>query len=167
MPAARTNAAKILTTICMASAFVNIISAPRATTSSALIGDENLLLYPNVIIPATFYVQPAKGFPDKYRNGILDNYDDEMAKQIAQNEMMYNDNPTQYEMEEVQEQASPEEMDAVIAQMNGAIEPPMEQAPGVGVEGIDMPAQDGAYVGDMEAVSPEMGAMTANPNAMI
>ena len=31
-----------------------------------------------------FYVQPAKEFPDKYRNGILDNYDDEMAKQIAQ-----------------------------------------------------------------------------------
>lgn len=90
-----------------------------------------------------------------------------MAKQIAQNEAMYNDNPTQYEMEEVEEQASPEEMDAIIAQMNGAIEPPMEQAPGVGVEGIDMPAQEGAYVGDMEAVSPEMGAMTANPNAMI
>ena len=31
-----------------------------------------------------FYVQPAKEFPDKYRNGSLDNYDDEMAKQIAQ-----------------------------------------------------------------------------------
>ena len=30
-----------------------------------------------------FYVQPAKEFPDKYRDGILDSYDDEMAKQIA------------------------------------------------------------------------------------
>ncbi len=90
-----------------------------------------------------------------------------MAKQIAQNEMMYNDNPTQYEMEEVQEQASPEEMDEVIAQMNSAIEPPMERAPGVDVEGIDMPSQEGAYTSDMEAVSPELGAMTANPNALV
>ncbi len=31
-----------------------------------------------------FYVQPAKEFPNKYKDGIIDNYDDEMTKQIAQ-----------------------------------------------------------------------------------
>lgn len=31
-----------------------------------------------------FYVQPAKEFPDNYKDGILDNYNDEMTKQVAQ-----------------------------------------------------------------------------------
>lgn len=90
-----------------------------------------------------------------------------MANQIAQNEQMYNDNPTQYEMENVQETASPEEMDMIISQLNGAIEPDDQEVPGVPVEGIDMTSQEGAYVSDLEGVSPEMGAMTANPNAMV
>lgn len=90
-----------------------------------------------------------------------------MANQIAQNEMMYNDNPVGYESEAIEEEATPEEMDEVIAQMNSAIEPDMEEAPGLDAEGIDMPSQEGAYIGDMEGVSPEMGAMTANPNSLV
>ena len=90
-----------------------------------------------------------------------------MANQIAQNQMMYEDNPVEYESENIQEEASPEEMDAIISQMGGAIEPDMAEAPGLGAEGIDMPSQEGAYVGDMEGVSPEMAAMTANPNSMV
>ena len=90
-----------------------------------------------------------------------------MANQIAQNEMMYNDNPVGYESEAIEEEATPEEMDQVIAQMNSAIEPDMEEAPGLDSEGIDMPSQEGAYVGDMEGVSPEMGAMTVNPNSLV
>ena len=31
-----------------------------------------------------YYIQPAKEFPDNYHDGILDRYDDEMAKAIAQ-----------------------------------------------------------------------------------
>jgi len=90
-----------------------------------------------------------------------------MANQIAQNEMMYNDNPVEYESENIEETASPEEMDAIISQMGGAIEPEGEEVPGLGAEGIDMASQEGAYVGDMEGVSPEMASMTANPNAMV
>lgn len=88
-----------------------------------------------------------------------------MANQLAQNQQMYNQNPTQYEMEDIQENASPEEMDEIISQMGGAIEPDGEEVPGV--EDVDMESQDGAYVSNMDGVSPELGAMTANPNSMI
>lgn len=90
-----------------------------------------------------------------------------MANQLAQNQQMYNENPTEYEMENVEENASPEEMDAIISQMGGAIEPEGQEVPGLGAEGIDMQSQEGAYVGDMEGVSPEMAAMTVNPNSMV
>ena len=90
-----------------------------------------------------------------------------MANQLAQNEQMYSNDPTKYEVENIEEEATPEEMEAVISKMNGAIEPESAKAPGLDVEGIDMTSQEGAYVGDMEGVSPEMAAMTANPNALV
>ncbi len=88
-----------------------------------------------------------------------------MAKQLAQNQQMYNENPSQYELDNILETASPEEMDEVISQMNMAIEPEGEEIPGI--EDIDMTSQEGAYVSDMEGGSPEMGAMTVNPNALM
>lgn len=88
-----------------------------------------------------------------------------MATQLAQNQQMYNENPTQYESDNISENASPEEMDMIISQMNGAIEPEGEDVPGI--EDLDMTSQEGAYVSDLEGGSPEMGAMTANPNALI
>lgn len=88
-----------------------------------------------------------------------------MANQLAQNQQMYNENPSQYELDNVLETASPEEMDEVISQMNMAIEPEGEDVPGI--EDIDMTSQEGAYVSGMEGGSPEMGAMTANPNALM
>lgn len=93
-----------------------------------------------------------------------------MATQLAQNQQMYNDNPVSYEMENIEETATPEQMDAVISQMNGAIEPEMEEVPGVeegGIEGLDMPSQEGAYTSDLEGMTPEMGSLTANPNALV
>lgn len=92
-----------------------------------------------------------------------------MANQIAQNEMMYNDNPVQYESESIKEEATPEEMDAVISQMNGAIEPPMEEVPELegGPRGLDMPSQEGSYVPNLEGMTPESGSMVANANSLI
>ena len=93
-----------------------------------------------------------------------------MATQLAQNQQMYNDNPVSYEMENIEETATPEQMDAVISQMNGAIEPEMEEVPGVEegeIEGLDMPSQEGAYTSNLEGMTPEMGSLTANPNALI
>ena len=88
-----------------------------------------------------------------------------MATQLAQNQQMYNNNPTEYEMDEVQETASPEDMVAIISQIGGAIEPEGESVPGV--EDLDMESQEGAYVSDLAGGTPEMGGMTANPNALI
>ena len=62
-------------------------------------------------------------------------------------------------------EASPEEMDEVISQMNGAIEPEPQEVPGV--ESIDMVSQEGSYVSDLEGGSPELGGMTANSNSMV
>lgn len=92
-----------------------------------------------------------------------------MANQLAQNQQMYNENPTQYEMDNVLSQASPEEMDAVISQMNGAIEPPMEEVPGAesAPRGLDMVSQEGSYAPDVEGMTPEMGSLVANSNSMV
>jgi len=112
---------------------------------------------------STFLQQPQPN-PEAVQAAQLNGQN--MANQIAQNQMMYEGNPVGYETQNVQENASPEEMDAIISQLNGAIEPDEQSVPGLGAEGIDMTAQEGAYVGDMEGVSPEMASMTANPNAM-
>lgn len=88
-----------------------------------------------------------------------------MANQLAQNQQMYNENPTQYEVDNALANASPEEMDEIISQMNGAIEPEPQEVPGV--ENIDMVSQEGSYVSDLEGGSPELGGMTANINSMV
>ena len=92
-----------------------------------------------------------------------------MANQIAQNQQMYNDNPTQYETENVVENASPEEMEEIISRIGGAIEPPMQDVPGVGEgpEGLDMPGQEGSYVSDTEGMTPYSGPDTANMNSLL
>ena len=91
-----------------------------------------------------------------------------MANQLAQNQQMYNENPTQYEMDNIASQASPEEMDAVISQMGGAIEPEGQEVPGNEPmpEGLDMQEQEGSYAADLEGMTPEMGGSTANINSM-
>jgi hypothetical protein len=88
-----------------------------------------------------------------------------MANQLAQNQEMYNGNPVGYEMENIEENASPEEMDAIISQMGGAIEPEGQEVPSI--QDVDMTSQEGAYSSDLEGGSPEMAAMTENPNSMI
>lgn len=61
-----------------------------------------------------------------------------MAAQIAQNQMAYNQNPTQYEVDNVMEQYSPEQIDSLINTMSAdqdfaptEAEPANESAPGV------------------------------------
>lgn len=92
-----------------------------------------------------------------------------MANQIAQNQQMYNENPTKYETENVLENASPEELDEVINRINGAIEPPMQDVPGLGEgpRGLDMPSQEGSYVSDTEGMTPYSGGDTANINSLL
>lgn len=88
-----------------------------------------------------------------------------MANQLAQNQELYNANPTQYEVDNVIDQASPEELSQVVSQMGGAIEPAAQEVPGI--EDLDMTSQEGSYVSDLEGGSPELGAMTANVNSLV
>ena len=88
-----------------------------------------------------------------------------MANQLAQNQQMYNENPVQYETDNVIEQSSPEELDAVISQLGGAIEPEAEDVPQA--EGLEMPSQEGSYIPDLGGMTPDMGSMLANANSMI
>lgn len=91
-----------------------------------------------------------------------------MATQLAQNQQMYNENPTQYEVDNALENTSPEVMDEVISQMNGAIEPEGQEVPGEPMpEGLDMENQEGSYAPDIEGMTPEMGSLVANSNSMI
>lgn len=88
-----------------------------------------------------------------------------MANQLSQNQQMYNENPTQYEMENIEETATPEEMDSVISQMNEAIEPAPQEVPTA--EGLEMTSQEGSYVPDVEGMTPEIGSMVANSNSLV
>lgn len=113
------------------------------------------------------FINPPAPTPEAVQAAQLNGQN--MANQLAQNQQMYNENPTQYEMDNISENASPEEMDAVIAQMNGAIEPPMQDVPGsdVGPQGLDMENQEGSYAPDLEGMTPDMGSMMANSNSMV
>ena len=113
------------------------------------------------------FINPPAPSPEAVQAAQLNGQN--MATQLAQNQQMYNDNPTQYEMDNVTENSSPEEMDAIISQMNGAIEPEAQSVPGNGPmpEGLDMPNQEGSYVPDIEGMTPDMGSLVANSNSMI
>ena len=115
---------------------------------------------------ATF-IAPAQPDPNAIQAAQLNGQN--MANQIAQNQQMYNENPTQYEMENVQENATPEQMDEIISRIGGAIEPPMQDVPELsgGPVGLDMPGQEGSYVSDTEGMTPYSGPDTANINSLL
>ena len=113
---------------------------------------------------ATFF-NPPQPDPNAVQAAQLNGQN--MATQMAQNQQMYNDHPVQYEMENAQERATPEQMDAIIAQMSSAIEPQMQDVPGATVEGIDMPAQEGGYTSTIEGQTPYSGPETANINSLL
>ena len=113
---------------------------------------------------ATFF-NPPQPDPNAVQAAQLNGQN--MATQMAQNQQMYNDHPVQYEMENAQERATPEQMDEIIAQMSSAIEPQMQDVPGATVEGIDMPAQEGGYTSTIEGQTPYSGPETANINSLL
>ena len=115
---------------------------------------------------ASFIQQPQPN-PDAVQAAQLNGQN--MANQIAQNQQMYEGNPVEYEAQNIQDQATPEEMDEVISQINSAIEPEMQDVPENEQmpTGLDMVSQEGAYTSDLEGMTPEMGSLTANPNALI
>ena len=94
------------------------------------------------------------------------------AEMLRQNQQAYEANPTGYEAQNVMNEATPGEMDQIIAALSGAgggqspaVEPPTSDEREATPETLDMPEQEGAMaMGGMEGMTPELGSMMANPN---
>lgn len=98
------------------------------------------------------------------------------ANMLAQNQAMYEQNPVPYEVDNVLQNASPEEIEQTISGINAMT--PSEYG-GSAANGspenvdfgaeiqtnpLDMRQQDGAMTANLEAMTPEMGSALANPS---
>ena len=101
------------------------------------------------------------------------------ADALAQNQQMYERNPRDYEVENIMESYSPDEVDSIIEEMGAQqaadgeeydyqeISDDITVNPG-GPQGLDTMSQNGAMTtGGIQGLTPESGAMYANPNAMV
>lgn len=98
------------------------------------------------------------------------------AQILQQNQQAYEQNPVQYEADNVMNTQSPEAIDAIISGLNqgqGGVEDyadmsaDMTISPG-GPEVIDMMSQEGAVsAGGVQGMTPEVGGEFANPNGLV
>lgn len=99
------------------------------------------------------------------------------AMALQQNQQAYEQNPTQYEVDNVMATQSPEEIDNIISGLNGPdadgyvdyedMSADITQSAG-GPEVMDMISQEGAMTtGNMQGMTPESGGMYANPNGLL
>lgn len=92
------------------------------------------------------------------------------AEMLKQNQQAYEQNPLPYEINNVMDNSTPEEIDSLISSMGtggGAIEPPTDNLSGAAPEVLDMQQQDGAMALDIAGMTPELGSNFANPNALV
>lgn len=101
------------------------------------------------------------------------------AEMLRQNQQAYESNPVGYEVQNVMQNATPSEIDQVLASVSGnglanspagssgAVEPPTTDLNDATPEMLNMPEQEGAMALDMEGVTPELGSQLANPNGNI
>lgn len=99
------------------------------------------------------------------------------AMALQQNQQAYEQGPVPYEVQNVMQNRSPEEIDQIIAGLGaegGGTPQSMSEeemaaalAQQGGPEGLDMTSQDGAMVSGLAGQTADAGAMLANPNAMI
>lgn len=101
------------------------------------------------------------------------------AQMLEQNQQMYLDNPGEYEIENVMDNLSPDEIDGVIAGLSTPETAPEEtpnpegQNSGFGsdermpVQNLDMMSQSGAISTNLKGQTSELGAMLANPNSLV
>lgn len=94
------------------------------------------------------------------------------AQILAQNQQMYENNPVQYEADNVMETRSPDEIDDVISTLNTEGQSNVEEQEAImdnpRPEALDMMSQEGAMSpAGMPGMTAESGAEYANPNAML
>ena len=93
------------------------------------------------------------------------------AMALQQNQQAYEQNPVDYEVDNVMQNNSPEEVDAIVDGLAGG-EPirddaEMEADMARGPQGVEMEMQDGAMSTGLAGQTPETGGEYANPNSMI
>jgi hypothetical protein len=93
------------------------------------------------------------------------------AMALQQNQQAYEQNPVDYEVDNVMQNNSPEEVDAIVDGLAGG-EPirddaEMEADMARGPQGVEMEMQDGAMSTGLSGQTPETGGEYANPNSMI
>ena len=98
------------------------------------------------------------------------------AMALQQNQQAYEQNPVPYEVDNVMNTQSPEDIDAIIAGMGGGREAAVDYqdvseditTQGGGPQGLDMMSQEGAMTtGGVSGLTPETAGEFANPNAMV
>ena len=95
------------------------------------------------------------------------------AMALQQNQQAYEQNPVPYEVDNVMQTQSPDDIDAIIDELSGGQPIPDERqlaemsVNGGGPQGVDMEMQDGAMSTGLAGLTPETGGEYANPNSML
>lgn len=95
------------------------------------------------------------------------------AMALQQNQQAYEQNPVPYEVDNVMQTQSPDDIDAIVDELAGGQPIPDERqlaemsANGGGPQGVDMEMQDGAMSTGLDGLTPETGGEYANPNSML
>ncbi len=95
------------------------------------------------------------------------------AMALQQNQQAYEQNPVPYEVDNVMQTQSPDDIDSIIDELAGGQPIPDERqlaemsANGGGPQGVDMEMQDGAMSTGLDGLTPETGGEYANPNSML
>lgn len=83
------------------------------------------------------------------------------AQMLQQNQAAYEQNPIPYEVDNVMSNYSPDEVDAIISELNTS----NGGAPAFDTEVLDMQSQDVAMASDLPGQTPESGSALANQNS--
>ena len=83
------------------------------------------------------------------------------ATMLQQNQQMYDQNPVPYEVENVMQNNSPEDIDAIISGLNT----PDGGAPAFDISEVEMQEQPGAMDVSLEGLTSDSGSEMANPNS--
>lgn len=88
------------------------------------------------------------------------------AMALAQNETLYSENPLPYEVENVMQTQSPDDIDTIISDLNAG-NTGQAFVDGTEVMPLDMMSQPGATDMALAGMTPETGGMFANPNQLV
>lgn len=108
---------------------------------------------------ATFMEQPQ---PSEAELAVAQQQAANDAMALQQNQMLYEQNPLPYEVNAATQDASPEEIDEMIAQVSQG--PSGEE---INIEDLQMAEQDGSMGANLEGQTADFASMLANSNSLV